>query len=254
MKTIKQVVSILFMMIGIASSAQDIILSLPHYKQGQYECDTIFKHYGGAGGNGKGTIAFSGDLTTSLLTGVKFYFQVDSIEPGGAPFPSALIDSLGIKVPMRKGARYEIPVKIEVRGKIRYYLTIEGTPVSGNELYYCNLWMKVPLIEDEVTQDIRIQNGTGTQCIVDPLQFINAAAEEVQVHVYPNPATDKINVSVNRQWPLLEYAILDLSGKVVLNGLLNNSVTTLALSALPAGNYLMQIGNGKRQVFKIVKK
>lgn len=256
MKTFKSLLCILFMMYSITSSAQDqdIIISLPHYKQGQHECDTIYKHYGGTGGNQKGTIAFAGDLTNSLMTGVKFYFLVDSIEPGGASLPSAFVDSIGIRVPMRKGGKYEIPTKIEIYGKIRYYIIIEGTPLVGNESYYCTLTMKVPGIQNNLTQNIKIQNTAPYLCTVDPIQSVETMRDKVQLNAYPNPVMDKMTIQVNKEFLPSEYLILDGSGKTISNGMLINSITTLNMSTLPNGNYFIQIGKSSKGVFKIIKK
>ncbi|MPM22354.1 hypothetical protein SDC9_68806 [bioreactor metagenome] len=64
-----------------------------------------------------------------------------------------------------------------------------------------------------------------------------AAAENVSV--FPNPATDQISLGL-RDNELYEYQILDLTGKTVLAGTLQNQ-NKIYISSLPQGFYLIQL-------------
>lgn len=63
---------------------------------------------------------------------------------------------------------------------------------------------------------------------------INGIGEKVRVSLYPNPASDFVNVAVNDE---AEITVYDLSGKAVMHG--NN--TRFAVNALPAGVYLVKV-------------
>ena len=63
---------------------------------------------------------------------------------------------------------------------------------------------------------------------------INCIGEKVRVSLYPNPASDFVNVAVNDE---AEITVYDLSGKAVMHG--NN--TRFAVNALPAGVYLVKV-------------
>jgi hypothetical protein len=155
---------------------------------------------------------------------------------------------------MRKGGKYEIPTKIEVHGKIRYYIIIEGTPTIGNESYYCNLWMKVPLIEDNITQDIRIQNGTPTKCIVDPLQAIHDIGNEQPFKIYPNPAEDKLIIKATKDLLQSNYVIFNSLGENIVTGQVSDEFTTVNIQALPVGVYFIQVGQQAKHTLQIIKK
>jgi alpha-tubulin suppressor-like RCC1 family protein len=60
------------------------------------------------------------------------------------------------------------------------------------------------------------------------------------VHVYPNPTTDLIQVNANGT-KVHGASIFDLSGKLVINKVLNSSIATLNLEQLPVGIYHMKL-------------
>jgi len=67
-----------------------------------------------------------------------------------------------------------------------------------------------------------------------------------QAAVYPNPAVNFIRVSVdgfNGENPL--YRIMDLNGRIVLEGRLNHADQSIDVSALTSGAYILQLDNCK---------
>ena len=76
------------------------------------------------------------------------------------------------------------------------------------------------------------------------LDAIEASMKEAGIEVYPNPATDFIEVSV-KEYINCSISLFDFTGREVRSLLLNADKTTLSLSELPKGIYIMQLKNDK---------
>lgn len=70
--------------------------------------------------------------------------------------------------------------------------------------------------------------------------------ELAHLSIYPNPSTGIVTVSINQ----VEYVIFDVSGRMVLNGKVENN--TIDLSSLDEGIYTVQIGNA--QAARLIKR
>ena len=80
---------------------------------------------------------------------------------------------------------------------------------------------------------------------------------EMDVHIYPNPVSDMLDVEFKN---MVDYTIqvklVDLTGKTVLRKELSQPLNSLSLnlSSVSSGTYILEIrAAGKRKVFKIVK-
>jgi len=76
---------------------------------------------------------------------------------------------------------------------------------------------------------------------------------ENQLNIYPNPATHQINVQVNSRVVGSTYIISDPLGKIIMTGKLNSKSTIIHLDNLPAGIYILSVGDNVKQRFNIVK-
>ncbi|MCE2712698.1 MAG: T9SS type A sorting domain-containing protein [Cryomorphaceae bacterium] len=77
--------------------------------------------------------------------------------------------------------------------------------------------------------------------------------EEYDIEIYPNPASDKINL--NSDQPLQSVAIIDISGRTVLVRSLNfNKSCSLELPELPKGYYVLKLttSNGNQVSRKVI--
>jgi hypothetical protein len=84
---------------------------------------------------------------------------------------------------------------------------------------------------------------------------ISDLVNDRNIQVYPNPTSDLINIKGNNYSIIGEpYIINNQLGMQVLTGKLVNEVSTVDLSTLEAGFYLLQIGQEKKQTFKVIKK
>jgi hypothetical protein len=97
-------------------------------------------------------------------------------------------------------------------------------------------------------------DAVGAMYLKWPAQIPNVVATS-NLRVYPNPATDNIQLSFNQQ-PVGElYAtVTDLLGNVVISALLNTT-NTIALSNVAKGNYYLVVTDtkGNKWVEKISK-
>jgi hypothetical protein len=74
---------------------------------------------------------------------------------------------------------------------------------------------------------------------------------------YPNPATDLLNIhfesSINEKIAVHTFSITDATGRELLSGKLENTVTAIDISSLAAGIYFIRLGEMKLPV-KFIKK
>ena len=96
--------------------------------------------------------------------------------------------------------------------------------------------------------------GMKGQIIVEDVTGISAKTAQSSISFYPNPATDLITIKTSQNIQGLPFIISDNTGKQVMNGLLLNQTTSLDISALATGVYFLQIGQQRRESFKVIKK
>jgi polyhydroxybutyrate depolymerase len=75
---------------------------------------------------------------------------------------------------------------------------------------------------------------------------VNGLEKEVDFEIYPNPATNEIQLSTT-DYSEKRYAILSLNGEELLSGFLNGGVTTINMTRLSSGMYLVQVGRSIRK-------
>ncbi len=92
-----------------------------------------------------------------------------------------------------------------------------------------------------------------TTCIV---QVTSTAILENQfqpkISVFPNPASDLITIKALSNAAGVTFIIIDLTGRQVLNGMLNDKNTSIGISQLLTGLYFFQNGKKNKQTFKII--
>ncbi len=82
---------------------------------------------------------------------------------------------------------------------------------------------------------------------------IDEIAEQKIFSVYPNPASNQINVKVDVNLIGSVYTVYDNMGKRVLSGQINAENTVIELGFLSGGLYLFSIGENMQQTFKVIK-
>lgn len=83
---------------------------------------------------------------------------------------------------------------------------------------------------------------------------INAMKNKENIRVFPDPATDFIQVDAEVDLDGLSYQIADLSGKIVSQGIMQENKTMIDVHNLAPGLYFLQTGQSLSSVVKFLKK
>lgn len=83
-------------------------------------------------------------------------------------------------------------------------------------------------------------------------------SEIIKAGIYPNPATDKLNVALHLETGQVgQLTLHDLSGRLVLSNALNGVITEIATDMISAGMYIYKItinneltSNGKLSIIR----
>ena len=70
--------------------------------------------------------------------------------------------------------------------------------------------------------------------------------------VYPNPASSKINASITESMIGSEYLIIDQLGKIVSTGKFERNLSSIDISSLSEGIYILSSGTAKK-MFRVIK-
>jgi hypothetical protein len=71
----------------------------------------------------------------------------------------------------------------------------------------------------------------------------NDSEELTNLNVYPNPATNELNISISNEMVNAVYTITDLAGKTVLTDNFTTSLMNVDLSSLVAGQYILTVSS-----------
>ena len=82
---------------------------------------------------------------------------------------------------------------------------------------------------------------------------IPESQSQMNISVYPNPASDFITVKTNSGFQSSPYFITDMAGRQVLSGKLNSEENFIEISKFEKGIYLFQVAGQRRRSFKVIK-
>ncbi|MFN0188270.1 MAG: LamG-like jellyroll fold domain-containing protein [Bacteroidia bacterium] len=95
-------------------------------------------------------------------------------------------------------------------------------------------------------------SGTGILSINNNVGILENIASNL-FSIYPNPTHEILNIKTTSKFIGANYSIFNMKGDLVLQGIITEENTSLTVSALNAGNYLIAIGEAKVQTFEVVK-
>ena len=136
--------------------------------------------------------------------------------------------------------------------------------ISGNQWYFNNL-----LIPHDTTQSfIPDQNGnyfvivTQNGCSSDTSTILNVSnvgiadlsSDKTNIHIFPNPITDKFTIEMNNQNGSYNLEILNAVGQVILNKKIINRVEQIDLSGQSAGVYFVKLQSVNSTITKKIIK
>jgi hypothetical protein len=89
----------------------------------------------------------------------------------------------------------------------------------------------------------------------ETIQSIEADDYDLIANVYPNPATDILNIQLHEQTNAAFYLLSDLQGKTVLQGPLQGTANKVDISRLAIGTYALTVSDAAQQteIVKVIK-
>lgn len=76
-----------------------------------------------------------------------------------------------------------------------------------------------------------------------PATGINDISSKIEVSIFPNPATDQLNITADLNLEGHQVVITDMNGKLVRIRPLTNGVNSIELSDVASGNYIYRIAD-----------
>jgi hypothetical protein len=139
---------------------------------------------------------------------------------------------------------------------------LHSDATSGNQWYDLN-----GIITGATSQNYTVvANGSyhvivsNATCASEPsntIQITNTGIADIKtnstINIYPNPAKNQINVTVDSKLIGSTYTVKDQIGRTVLSGKMNADNFTIELGGLSGGVYLFGVGETSKQTFKVVK-
>lgn len=110
-------------------------------------------------------------------------------------------------------------------------------------------------------ESISGSNGYSTQGVQQPFEIFvthgeDVAGLELEVNVFPNPATNYLVISFDEyENQRLNYTLHDVQGRLVESDLINGQQTTVGVESLLSSIYFLTIYSGDELIksFKIIK-
>lgn len=104
-------------------------------------------------------------------------------------------------------------------------------------------------------------NGSVAQGVQQPYEIsVVLGFEDHQVNLlqaYPNPTIDYLTLNVgNSDLSSLNFQLYDITGKLIENKKITNSIETIRMENLPSAIYFLKVTNNNKELktFKIIKK
>ena len=81
-------------------------------------------------------------------------------------------------------------------------------------------------------------------------QVVGFSTEEnsSDVIIAPNPTSQYVGVTIDKNNIRAPYSVLDTQGKIILQGVLTQEKTTFELGQLPNGIYLLRVGESSKRI------
>jgi hypothetical protein len=129
-------------------------------------------------------------------------------------------------------------------GTVSDTLTISNlTLTNNNQSFRCIISLDSSCSDTSAVAVLTVLNNTG----------INEVSKHNLFFVYPNPAQDVINVKAEAKLLKSGYVIYDITGNIVLSGIITSENTVIEIGNLSGGIYLFSVGENFKQTFKLLK-
>ena len=86
-----------------------------------------------------------------------------------------------------------------------------------------------------------------------PVRSILFKQGEPIILIYPNPVQHQLTIQSATALNNMPYILSDVQGRILMQGSLNDRINTLSFTTLSKGLYFLQLGEGDKQVFRVVR-
>jgi hypothetical protein len=145
-----------------------------------------------------------------------------------------------------------------------YYWWGAATSAEASMVYFDSLYIEPRIYTGSTPGNYFLRYSIGdidywdrnpADDVSDPIPITlidNTGVEELlsstNVGYYPNPATDILNIEISRyNSELVEFALYDITGKLVIEQLITSKVTSINVADLPEGIYMANLKNGQTE-------
>lgn len=141
-----------------------------------------------------------------------------------------------------------------------YYWWGAKSQVEVSLVYFDSLYLEPRIYTDDQVGTFYLRYAIGDEDywdrnpaddVSDPIEIttINVDVPEIlssaNVKLYPNPASDRLHIAFNQyENNVIRYAVVDMTGRTVLQGQFLNRETTIAVDQLASGPYFLRMQNG----------
>ena len=98
-----------------------------------------------------------------------------------------------------------------------------------------------------------VSNCIFSDTITKIIRMEERPSPSIELIIYPNPTTNKINLKADSKWFGEVYSVYDNTGKSVLKGKITSENTVIDLRNLSRAIYFLSVGTHLKQTFKVVK-
>jgi hypothetical protein len=144
------------------------------------------------------------------------------------------------------------PFNFPAKKKVEFeYAMVYSCDTSLN-----NVTNNLHLLQRDVRNTKHFVGQQNTACApVSVIGLKELAHDKLKVWAYPNPATNEININLDRNAKNARISIYDVSGRAVMETIMSNSYTkTINIASLSSGIYLVEVSDGRtKSTTKIIK-
>ncbi len=199
------------------------------------------------------TTLIAGANTPSYTTYQSGSYWVELTNPAGCTFQSAHQNVFIVPLPPFLSFLPNVNMLTCLLTGYQLQWSLNGIPIPGANLQTY-----------EITQtgvySVTAKNSFGCTRSSSPNYIVYtspAGIEEIdllnEITVYPNPATDELNFSVNEKMIGYHYSLTDCIGRTLQQGLINETQVKLILNEYEKGLYFLSIEGKTRKTFKVLK-
>ncbi|MFN8308452.1 MAG: T9SS type A sorting domain-containing protein [Chitinophagales bacterium] len=142
-------------------------------------------------------------------------------------------------------------------GKIAEFIaTITTGNINGKNLKY---YLQNAMVDNVKAVDnngnpVHVNAGSASSKVAYYPTGINDVSAAAQVQLFPNPARESCTVRITNEWKGASFRIMDVSGREMQKGVLNETINPIALSSLSSGIYFIEVNHqGLIQIQKLIK-